>query len=67
VERHGRRLSGVRPNRIPSFAPGAGGPAAMTLDAQGHPVIHDGCVGCGVCVRACVTSPSSLTLSLVES
>ena len=24
------------------------------------------CVGCGICVRACVTTPSSFTLSLAE-
>ena len=43
------------------------GSAALTTDAGGHPVIRaEGCVGCGVCVRACVTSPSSLVLSQVE-
>jgi ferredoxin len=29
-------------------------------------VILHGCVGCGVCVRACVTSPSSLALQILE-
>jgi MauM/NapG family ferredoxin protein len=39
------------------------GPAALTMDEAGHPVIRaEGCVGCGVCVRACVTSPSSFKL-----
>jgi ferredoxin-type protein NapG len=43
------------------------GPAALTMDEGGHPVIRaEGCVGCGVCVRACVTHPSSLNLSLAE-
>ncbi len=39
---------------------------ALDLDAQGRPVIGSACVGCGVCVRACVTSPSSFTLTLSE-
>lgn len=39
------------------------GEVALTLDEDGCPVIHaEGCVGCGVCVRACVTSPSSLRI-----
>ena len=39
------------------------GAAALTLDDAGCPVIRvERCVGCGVCVRACVTSPSSLEL-----
>ncbi len=41
------------------------GEEALTLDAQGRPVIiAEGCVGCGVCVKACVTSPPSLKLHL---
>jgi ferredoxin-type protein NapG len=43
------------------------GEHAITLDGKGRPVIHaEGCVGCGVCVRACVTTPSSLKLHLTE-
>jgi MauM/NapG family ferredoxin protein len=43
------------------------GSAALFMDEAGHPVIRaEGCVGCGVCVRACVTHPSSLKLSAVE-
>jgi Fe-S-cluster-containing hydrogenase component 2 len=43
------------------------GPRALALDEEGRPVLKvEGCVGCGVCVRACVTSPSSLTLSVKE-
>lgn len=39
------------------------GERAIALDDGGRPVIKaEGCVGCGVCVRACVTSPSSLKL-----
>ncbi len=39
------------------------GAAALQMDEAGHPVIRaEGCVGCGVCVRACVTSPSSFKL-----
>jgi ferredoxin-type protein NapG len=36
------------------------GERALALDADGHPVLKaEGCVGCGVCVRACISSPSS--------
>lgn len=39
------------------------GEAALTLDTAGRPVVKpEGCVGCGVCVTACVTLPSSLRL-----
>jgi ferredoxin-type protein NapG len=42
------------------------GERALAMDAGGHPVLKpEGCVGCGVCVTACVTIPSSLSLSLV--
>ncbi|HET7790795.1 MAG TPA: 4Fe-4S dicluster domain-containing protein [Gemmatimonadales bacterium] len=41
------------------------GERAIATDARGHPVIKaEGCVGCGVCVTACVTIPSSLALAL---
>jgi ferredoxin-type protein NapG len=41
------------------------GERAHALDEGGRPVLKpEGCVGCGVCVTACVTSPSSLRLSL---
>lgn len=41
------------------------GERALAMDQAGHPVLKaEGCVGCGVCVTACVTTPSSLTLRL---
>ena len=41
------------------------GERALALDDRGHPVLKpEGCVGCGVCVTACVTVPSSLKLRL---
>ena len=44
------------------------GEAALTFDEQDHPVLkREGCVGCGVCVRACVTAPSSFELRIAEN
>ena len=41
------------------------GEQALAMDDRGHPVLKpEGCVGCGVCVTACVTLPSSLRLKL---
>jgi len=41
------------------------GERALAMDDRGHPVLKpEGCVGCGVCVTACVTIPSSLKLRL---
>ena len=41
------------------------GDKALALDDKGRPVLKpEGCVGCGVCVTACVTTPSSLKLRL---
>jgi len=43
------------------------GERALAVDDAGHPVLkHEGCVGCGVCVRECITSPSSFELRPVE-
>ena len=43
------------------------GDAALIMDADGHPVLKvEGCVGCGVCVRECPTSPSSFSFSPLE-
>lgn len=39
------------------------GEAALVIDEAGHPVLKiEGCVGCGSCLRACITSPPSFTL-----
>lgn len=44
------------------------GEAALTVDEAGHPVLRrEGCVGCGACVRACVSYPSSFKIRPVES
>ncbi len=44
------------------------GGSALALDDAGHPVLKaEGCVGCGVCVRDCITVPSSFTFHLLES
>jgi ferredoxin-type protein NapG len=43
------------------------GERALSIDEAGHPVLKiEGCVGCGVCVRECITSPSSFNLRMVE-
>jgi ferredoxin-type protein NapG len=43
------------------------GERALSIDDDGHPVLKaEGCVGCGVCVRACITSPSSYILRPLE-
>ena len=42
------------------------GAAALDLDDRGRPVVGGACVGCGICVRACVTTPSSFSLALPE-
>lgn len=35
------------------------GEEALGMDEAGHPVLRaEGCVGCGSCVRACITAPS---------
>lgn len=44
------------------------GERALGLDERGHPILRpEGCVGCGTCVTACVTIPSSLRLNLPEA
>jgi MauM/NapG family ferredoxin protein len=41
------------------------GERALACDEAGHPVLRvEGCVGCGVCVRECITSPSSFELHI---
>jgi MauM/NapG family ferredoxin protein len=44
------------------------GESALAQDPAGHPVLkREGCVGCGVCVRECVTSPSSFEFHRAEA
>jgi len=39
------------------------GERALAMDDQGHPVPRqEGCVGCGVCVRDCISVPPSFTV-----
>lgn len=43
------------------------GERALAIDPDGHPVLKaEGCVGCGVCVRACITRPSSFLIHPLE-
>ena len=43
------------------------GTAALVIDDTGHPAIRrEGCVGCGVCVRACVAHPTAFQLHYAE-
>lgn len=43
------------------------GDRALGQDGSGHPVLKlEGCVGCGVCVRECVTAPSSFEFRAAE-
>jgi ferredoxin-type protein NapG len=43
------------------------GDAALSVDEDGHPLFKiEGCVGCGTCVRACITRPSSFILRPLE-
>jgi ferredoxin-type protein NapG len=38
------------------------GETALSLDDEGRPILKaEGCVACGVCVRDCITMPSSFT------
>jgi len=43
------------------------GERALVIDEAGHPVLRaEGCVGCGMCLNACVSTPKSFTLTPVE-
>jgi ferredoxin-type protein NapG len=42
------------------------GEEALRLDARGRPVFGAACTGCGVCVAACVTAPSSILVEPVR-
>jgi ferredoxin-type protein NapG len=36
------------------------GTSALDMDEAGHPVLkQEGCVACGVCIRACISVPPS--------
>lgn len=39
------------------------GEDAISLDDRGRPVIGAACTGCGECIGACVTAPSSISAS----
>ena len=44
------------------------GERALAIDEAGHPVLrYEGCVGCGACVHACISIPSSFTLTYLET
>lgn len=44
------------------------GEKALAQDEAGHPVIRrEGCVGCGVCVRECIASPSAFEFHRTEA
>ncbi len=43
------------------------GEDALRLDDRGRPVIGAACTGCGQCISACVTTPSSLSVHPLES
>lgn len=43
------------------------GERALVMDEAGHPVLRaEGCVGCGMCLNACVSTPKSFTLTPLE-
>lgn len=43
------------------------GESALGMDEAGHPVLRiEGCVGCGMCLNACVSTPKSFTLTPAE-
>ncbi len=43
------------------------GNAALGQDEAGHPVLkREGCVGCGMCVRECIASPSAFEFKALE-
>jgi ferredoxin-type protein NapG len=43
------------------------GERALTMDEQGHPVLRpEGCVGCGVCARECISVPPSFHIRSPE-
>lgn len=43
------------------------GTAALSQDEAGHPVLkREACVGCGMCVRECIASPSAFDFRALE-
>lgn len=42
------------------------GEDALRLDEKGRPVVGAACTGCGQCINACVTTPSSLRATPLE-
>jgi MauM/NapG family ferredoxin protein len=43
------------------------GEAALVMDESGHPVLkHEGCVACGICIRACISVPPSFRFHTLE-
>jgi ferredoxin-type protein NapG len=42
------------------------GPDALALDDRGRPVVGAACTGCGQCIGACVTAPSSIAAEPLE-
>lgn len=44
------------------------GEQALAIDEAGHPVLRlEGCIGCGACVRSCISSPLSFAISYMET
>jgi ferredoxin-type protein NapG len=42
------------------------GADALALDQRGRPVLGAACTGCGACVTACVTAPSSILIETLR-
>lgn len=43
------------------------GPDALRMDDRGRPVVGAACTGCGQCISACVTGPSSIAATPLET
>jgi ferredoxin-type protein NapG len=41
------------------------GEAALRMDGRRHPQLGPDCTGCGVCISACVTTPSSISSTVI--
>jgi ferredoxin-type protein NapG len=41
------------------------GEAALRMDSRRHPQLGADCTGCGVCISACVTTPSSISSTII--